>query len=189
MRADALRRRAAIVDAARVLVAERSADVALDAVAALARVGIATLYRNFESRAELLDAVSIAILTDVEAAVAVAREELPVNPAEAWESCLGRLVGMHIGALTSALAEHARGDLSVEVREAQERTLGELELLLREAVAAGVARADISAVELIVMVGMIARPQPEGVLRTAPDLAQRAFSVLVEGLRPPRPRS
>ncbi len=188
MRADALRRRAAIVDAARFLVAERSADVALDAVADLAGVGIATLYRNFDSRAQLLDAVAIAILSDVESAVQTARAGLSDDPVGAWEGCLRRLVRLHIGALTSALSEHARGQLSAEVDAAQSQTLGHLTLLLEEARAAGVARADVTAVELIVMIGMIARPQPEGVLREAPGLEQRAFSVLVEGLRPPRPR-
>ena len=68
MRADAAKRRQLIVQEARRLFAAHGSDVALEAVAEAAGVGIATLYRNFDSRAALADEVALAILADMRAA-------------------------------------------------------------------------------------------------------------------------
>jgi len=54
MRADALRKREAILTAAVDVFAERGVDIALDDVARRAQVGIATLYRHFPSREALI---------------------------------------------------------------------------------------------------------------------------------------
>jgi AcrR family transcriptional regulator len=58
MRADAARNRELILDAAAEVFAQRGPDVALEEVAAEAGVGIATLYRRFATREELLEAVA-----------------------------------------------------------------------------------------------------------------------------------
>ncbi|MQW75718.1 TetR family transcriptional regulator [Nocardioides sp. dk4132] len=184
MRADAARRRAAIVHAGRTLFAERGSDVALDAVADAAGVGIATLYRNFDSRAALLDEVALAILTDVGVVVDEALAGLDEGATAAWEGCLRRLVDLDLGALTAALADHVAGALSDRVREAQDRTLARVDALLVAARERHLVRADLSALELVVAIGMVTRPQPEAVLRAAPDLQQRLASILLAGLRP-----
>lgn len=62
MRADALRNREAIVDAAIELVLVVGGAPSRDAVAERAGVGIATLYRNFSDQAALLRAVAIEVL-------------------------------------------------------------------------------------------------------------------------------
>ncbi|MBM9459712.1 TetR family transcriptional regulator [Nocardioides sp. zg-536] len=188
MRADAARRRAAIVHAARALIAERGAEIALDAVAEAAGVGIATLYRNFESRAALLDEVAAAILADVRFAAEQARPELAgvrgAAAAAAWEAFLRGLVDLHLGALSAGLAEHAAGTLSDPVREAQDEALRAVDELLRTAVAAGAVRADLSALELVVAVGTLTRPQPAEVLRAAPRLPEQLLTILVTGTAP-----
>ncbi|MGX1309870.1 AcrR family transcriptional regulator [Amorphus suaedae] len=58
LRADARRNRERILIAAEELFLERGADVALEEVAKHANVGIATLYRRFPTREELLAATS-----------------------------------------------------------------------------------------------------------------------------------
>lgn len=57
LRADAERNRQQIVEAARAVFAERGLDVSLEEIAERAGVGIATLYRRFPTRAELVAAV------------------------------------------------------------------------------------------------------------------------------------
>jgi AcrR family transcriptional regulator len=56
-RADVLRNTGRIVDAAAELLAQRGPEVALEEIAARAGVGIATLYRHFSGRDELMRAV------------------------------------------------------------------------------------------------------------------------------------
>jgi AcrR family transcriptional regulator len=57
LRADAQRNRQRVVEAARAIFAERGLDVPLEEIADLAGVGIATLYRRFSTREELVAAV------------------------------------------------------------------------------------------------------------------------------------
>ena len=56
-RADAERNRGKILDAARAALAEPGADVSMAEIARRAGVGMATLYRNFPGRRELLEAL------------------------------------------------------------------------------------------------------------------------------------
>ncbi|NPC95883.1 TetR/AcrR family transcriptional regulator [Nocardioides sp. zg-DK7169] len=187
MRADAARRRAAIVEAGRNLFAERGSEVALDTVAEAAGVGIATLYRNFDSRGALLDEVALAILADLEAAAEEAVTGLDTAPGPAWETCLRRLVDLDLGALTAALAEHVADALAPPVREAQDRTLARLDELLAAVREHRLVRPDLTALELVIAVGTITRPQPASVLLVAPDLQARLVSILLAGLRPQDP--
>jgi AcrR family transcriptional regulator len=56
-RADALRNRVRIMDAARAVFAERGTDASLEEIARRAEVGIGTLYRHFPARADLVVAL------------------------------------------------------------------------------------------------------------------------------------
>ena len=187
VRADAAQRRERIVREARRLFAERGGDIPLDAVADAAGVGIATLYRNFDSRGALLDEVALAILGDISGAAARATAalagETPDDGPAVWDAFVRRLVDLHLGALTAALAEHATS-LSVPVREAQYETLVALDALMVEARSAGLVRDDLSALELVIAIGTVTRPQPEAVRRIAPDLESRLVTILLAGMRP-----
>ena len=183
MRADGARRRAAILREARHLFATSGGDVPLETVAAAAGVGIATLYRNFESRGALADEVVLATFADMAAAATEALEEAAHDPDAAWTRFVGRLVDLELGAVTAALAEHADGDLTPDVRDAQDRTLAAVGEVLTAARAAGVVRAELSPLELVLAVGMITRPQPAVVHQEAPDLVPHLVTVLLAGLR------
>jgi AcrR family transcriptional regulator len=69
LRADAARNRAAVVEAARQVFAERGLDAPLDEIARRACVGNATLYRRFPTRSELVEAVFVERMTDYAHAV------------------------------------------------------------------------------------------------------------------------
>jgi AcrR family transcriptional regulator len=69
LRADAARNRAAVVEAARQVFAERGLDAPLDEIARRACVGNATLYRRFPTRSELVEAVFVERMTEYAHAV------------------------------------------------------------------------------------------------------------------------
>ena len=75
MRADARRNLEQLLAAARDLVAEKGAGVALEEVAQRAGVGIATLYRRFPDRTALLRGVVLDALEQTRAAAERAAEE------------------------------------------------------------------------------------------------------------------
>lgn len=189
MRSDAVRRRETIVHAARHLFAAHGAAVPLEAVAETAGVGIATLYRNFESRSALADAVSLAILAEMEQAASEALAQMAGRPAAAWHDFLVRLVELELGALTDALALLVAEDLSEEVRTAQDRTLAEVSALLEAARTAGLVRAELDALELVLAIGMITRPVPPALRALTPKLVPRLVTVFAAGLATAKPQS
>ena len=182
MRVDAARRRAAILREARSLFAENGGDVALESIADAAGVGIATLYRNFESRAALIDEVTLAILDDLAAATAAATAELSQDPHTVWQRYVAQLVRLDLGALTAAFSQDVAGGLSAPVRDAQETALSDVEALLVHARAAALVPRDVGALELVVAIGVITRPQPEPVRDAAPHLVDRLISLVLAGM-------
>jgi AcrR family transcriptional regulator len=83
-RADAERNRERILTAARAAFADTQADVSMAEVSRLAGVGMATLYRNFSSRRELLEAL---YMDEVDAVCRAAQEieaDSPVDRLMAW---------------------------------------------------------------------------------------------------------
>jgi len=184
MRSDAARRRRQLVKAARRLFAAHGSDVALETVADAAGVGIATLYRNFPSRAALADEVAVAILDDVHAAADEALQAMAADPAAAWRAYVLRLVDLDLGALSAALADHLTEGLSEPVRAAQTETLAGVGDVLSAARAAGLVRDDLGPLELVLGVGLVTRPLPEPVARDVPGLVPRMIDILIAGMRP-----
>src|SRR5690349_13283257 len=86
LRADAERNRRHLVEAARLVLAERGLEAPLDEIAKRAGVGNATLYRRFPSRGELIAAVFGDTLRDVVAATARALAE-----PDPWTAFAGHL--------------------------------------------------------------------------------------------------
>src|SRR6478736_590030 len=87
LRADAARNRDKILAAARTAFADPEADVSMAEISRRAGVGMATLYRNFPGRRELLEA----LYTDEVDAVCAAAE------AASLESWLRRFVALSAG--------------------------------------------------------------------------------------------
>ncbi len=86
-RADARRNFDALLGAARAAFNDEGIDVALEDIARDAGVGIATLYRNFPTRQDLLEAVYI---SEIEELLQAARDAGDREPWEALESWLRR---------------------------------------------------------------------------------------------------
>lgn len=162
MRADAAARRARLVQAARRLAAQHGAEVPLDRVAAAAEVGIATLYRNFPGRPELMDAVALAVVEDVVAAGrrAAAALEAEEEPRQVWTDLVRELLALDLGALAEALDAHRRQDVGTAVLEARDGAVQVLGGVLERLQTAQAVRADLTVPELVSAIGVITRPQP-----------------------------
>ncbi|WP_204163336.1 TetR/AcrR family transcriptional regulator [Nocardioides gilvus] len=169
--------------AARRLFAEAGGSIALDAVAEAAGVGIATLYRNFESREALVEQVALAILSDLDDATAELAEHLRDEPGPAWQAYVVRLVELDLGALAAALSVDLAGGLSVLVQDAQTHSLTQVEEALNGVREARLVPADLEALEFIVAIGIATRPQPLAVTRAAPHMVERLVGLVIAGLR------
>ncbi|MDX5311121.1 MAG: TetR/AcrR family transcriptional regulator, partial [Rhodococcus sp. (in: high G+C Gram-positive bacteria)] len=115
MRADAARRREALILAARDVLAERGHDAPLDAIAERAGVGIATLYRNFPTRDDLAHAVARRTLIEAGAAADRALAAMASDPERAWTEFVDTAVRLRLGALIPALIVESYRELPGDV--------------------------------------------------------------------------
>lgn len=176
MRADAAQRREAIISSARHVFAERGGDVALEAVAAASNVGIATLYRNFPSRDDLIRAVIDDMVREILEMVAEARASVEKDPEGAWKGLLAGLMGMELGALTDGLGLQAGTGTGTGTGEAsplvdvQQPALNALEELLTILKRTNAVRKNITALEVVVAVATMTRPQVAAIREAAPGV-------------------
>jgi AcrR family transcriptional regulator len=175
LRLDAARNQERIVAAAAAAFAQLGADVTLEEVARRAGVGVATVYRRFRNRDQLVRAVVEHVLAAEIEPVAVA------ETADPWCDLAATLE-----ATVSAVAAHrqvirlaqAVGAIDVDMVD---RYFGHLDRLLTRARAAGLVRPELEPRDLaaaVVMVLATARGGPE-----AGDW-HRYLALVLDGMRP-----
>ena len=147
-RADSIRNRERVLEAAKAVFAEGGPAGSLEAVARRAGVGVGTLYRHFPTRQALFEAV---YRREVEQLAELAEQlgtDLP--PLEAlrwWMRANVEFVATKKGMSAAlAVAVHASSDLTAYSMDRLGRAL---ETLLRRAVAAEVVRDDISTEDIL----------------------------------------
>jgi AcrR family transcriptional regulator len=175
-RADALRNYEKLVAAAREAFTESDRSASLEDIARRAGVGIGTLYRNFPTRADLVQAVYV---DEVEALSHRAGELTDLEPWEALTAWLQGFVGYV--ATKQALADElfAIADRDASVFAGSRAMLHSAgEPLLRRAQEAGVVRPDVTIDEVVRMVGGIAKIPADD-----PADVQRLLAVALDGLR------
>lgn len=146
-RADAQRNRERILAAAREAFGEPGADASMAEVSRRAGVGMATLYRNFPSRRELLEAL---YADEVDALCAAAERVEGTSPGERFEAWLRRFFEYFTGKrhIASALLEQVGGDDPVFDRN-RSRVLASGEPLLAAAQRAGEIRDDLTLEQIL----------------------------------------
>ncbi len=179
LRADAIRNRERVLEAAKAVFSQGGPEASLEAVARRAGVGIGTLYRHFPTREALYEAV---YRREVEQLVELARllevETAPVDALRQWMRANVEFIATKKG-MAAALALAARGssDLAAYSLDRLTRAVGEL---LQRAAAAGEIRADIDPEDLLrTLVGMCyAQDKPGWQARVL-----RMVDVFIDGLR------
>jgi AcrR family transcriptional regulator len=175
-RADAVRNHRKLIAAAREAFAEGGTSTSLEEIARRAEVGIGTLYRNFPTRQALLEAVYV---EEVEGLCRSADDLGDRPPWEALVDWLHRFVGYM--ATKQALAQEllAYVDRDADVFQGCRTQLYAAgEPLLARAQEAGAVRPDANLVEIIQMVGGIAKIQGG-----EPEQIEHILDIALDGLR------
>ena len=152
-RADAVRNRTAILEAARQLVTEQGTEVAMGEIARAAGVAVGTLYRHFPNKADLLAAVVNeyveALADDAQGAwerVEAGRSDAALELLDFLERALEMITRSH-AAKTVARALGAE----VEYAEPETRATEALERLIEQGRASGRLRSDLTVSDLYVL--------------------------------------
>ena len=184
LRRDAQRNRDAIVTAAREVFCDHGLEAPLEEIARRAGVGIATLYRRFPSRVELLDAV----LTDtLHAHIHAAEQALATD--DPWEGFAGyleqtcRLQATDRG-LNDAMGMRFPRAATLEAARRRLYDLGGR--LIARAQQAGQLRGDLTLEDLAFVTWANTRILQAGHAAGVPDAWRRHLGFLLDGFRADR---
>src|ERR1700744_6075576 len=180
-RADAVRNRERVLDAAKVVFSAGGPEASLEAVAKRAGVGIGTLYRHFPTREALFEAVyrrEVQQLSDL--ADQLKSQTDPLEGLRRWLRSNVEFVATKKGMMAALeLAVHGSSELYAHTFERLTKAVGGL---LERAAAAGVIRPDISSEDLLrALVGMCYLHDQPGWQNSV----LRLVDVFVDGLRVP----
>ncbi|ELS51121.1 TetR/AcrR family transcriptional regulator [Streptomyces viridochromogenes] len=176
MRADAARNYERIVSAAVLAFEEIGPEVTLEQIATRAEVNVATVYRRFRARDQLVRAVLDHVLTlEVEPLTAVETDD-------PWRDLTGVLEAV-VEVLARRRVIHSLAvDFEAFDVDSAHRFLSSMERLLRRAVDAGAARPELEARDLAAVITMnlatVHPADPNGTAR------RRFLALLIDGLRP-----
>jgi AcrR family transcriptional regulator len=183
LRADAERNRRRLLDAAAATFSERGLDVGVAEIAERAGVGHGTLFRNFPTKEHLIAAIVVDRMGDAAARGRALLADSPA-PGEALFAFLDELVCRQ--QLDRALFEAVADEwlANEEIRAAHEQVVGALDQLLHSAQDAGTVRADVGALDVLMLV--------KGVCETATafrhidsDVAQRHLDLVRAAISAP----
>ena len=180
-RADALRNRNAVLQAAVATFAEKGLEASIPEIAARAGVGKATVYRSFPSKEHLVAAVACerldwiaetarAAADDPDAGAAFARVVVAIAERQASDSAV-------VGALAAAIS-------LPDLDAARDAAHAALEALMVRARAAGAVRSDATYDELCVLLTGVVHVLRERRERD-PAVCRRFGQLVIDALRPP----
>jgi AcrR family transcriptional regulator len=184
LRRDAQRNRDAILTAARQVFGDHGLEAPLDEIARRAGVGIATLYRRFPSRVELLDAL---LADTLQAHVEVAEQALAMD--DPWDGFVhyleetGRLQAADRG-LNDAMG--MRFPRATAVEAAKTRLFEVLAQVIARAQQSGQLRADLTQEDLALVTWANTRIIQAGRAAGVPDAWRRHLGFLLDGFRADR---
>jgi len=184
LRRDAQRNRDAILVAARQLFCDHGLEAPLDEIARQAGVGIATLYRRFPSRVELLDAV---LADTLQAHIAVAEQALATD--DPWDGfCFYLEETCRLQATDRGLndAMGMRFPRAAAVEAAKARLFEVVAQVVDRAQQAGQLRADFTLEDLAFVTWANSRILPAVRAAGAPDAWRRHLGFLLDSFRAER---
>ena len=152
-RADAVRNRAAILEAAKQLVTEQGAEVAMGEIGRVAGVAVGTLYRHFPNKSDLLAAVVNEYVEALADDAQGAWERVEAGRADAAQELLGfleRALEMIARSHAAKTVAQALG-AEVEYAEPETRATEALGRLIEAGRASGRLRRDLTVSDLYVL--------------------------------------
>jgi AcrR family transcriptional regulator len=178
-RADAVRNRERVLEAAKAVFSAGGAEASLEAVAREAGVGIGTLYRHFPTRETLFEAVyrrEVQQLADL--AEQLKQQAQPIDALRQWMRSFVKFVATKMGMSAAlALAAYKNSELFSYSFDRLTQAVGGL---LERAIATGEIRDDISAEDLLrALVGMCYMHDQPGWQKSV----LRLVDVFIDGLR------
>ncbi|HEY2439595.1 MAG TPA: TetR/AcrR family transcriptional regulator [Solirubrobacteraceae bacterium] len=180
-RADAERNRRRLIEAATEMFCERGLDVGVAEIAHQAGVGHGTLFRNFPTKEHLIAAIVVERINESTARGRAALEA--EDPGEALFELLDQSVGRSQTdrAFFDALADTWMANDGI--RAAHGELLGVLDALLRRAQNAGAVRADVSSVDVLMMIKGVCEAV-RSFQHVNPDIAMRQMDLVRAALSP-----
>jgi AcrR family transcriptional regulator len=179
-RADALRNRTRLIDAAVAVFAEHGLDVSVAQIASRAGVGTATLFRNFPTKDDLIYSVIEARVTEL---LEIGQRALEVeDPAASFEQFLFGVADIQVRDRGFFEAIHSHLIDEPELLQCKLEMTGVAEKILKRAQKAGVVRKDVVADDLrFIMSSAVSHDTA-----AQPDLHRRYLRIVLDGLRPER---
>jgi AcrR family transcriptional regulator len=180
LRSDAARNRAALVTAAREVMAESGLEAPLDEIARRAGIGNATLYRRFPRRIDLIAAVFADRMADHARAVEAALEA--DDPWDGFRSYVEAAAELQVH--DRGIADLITMDVSMapEIQQLRNIAFDGLVHVIDRAKTAGTLRVDATPEDIVIILqanaGVVARAHPVGV-----QASRRLIHVLLDGLR------
>jgi AcrR family transcriptional regulator len=180
LRRDAERNRQRILDAARLVFAERGLRGSHDDIARAAGVGVGTVYRRFPDKEQLIDALFEARIEEI---AEIARAA--VADPDPWDALVGFLIrAQELQSEDRGLNEIVLGGARGAARATAARSFIAplVARVLQRAKDAGVVRADIELSDLPLIqlaIGTIAESSRD----VAPDAWRRTMTLVLDGLR------
>ena len=183
LRRDAERNRQRILEAASDVFNERGLDVSLDEIARHAGVGVGTVYRRFQTKEELIEAL---FMDRLDAVAAIADEAYAAS--DPWRGLVSFMERM---------AEIIAGDLGLRqmlmyatygrdlVAVARQRNEPLVDRLVRRAQAAGQLRADIQQTDIPFIV-FILTEAAHLAYAANPGIWRRYLTLILDGMQPAR---
>jgi len=183
IRKDAAINRDRLLAAASELFAERGLDVSLNDIAHHAGVGVATAYRRFANKEEVIDALFEQRLQQV---AATATESL--EDPDAWhglQTFLERSLDMQFGdrGLNQIMNNAALGD--ARVSEARDRIAPLMTVLVDRAKQQGAVRLDFDQTDLVFMQVALTAIM-DSTRAVAPEVYRRYLTIFLDGIRTDR---
>ena len=180
IRADAKRNYERVLAAARLVFAKHGGGASMEAIAKQAGVGVGTLYRHFP---KCIDVVEAVYREDVDALVRSAEQF--VSELDPWQALVAWLEAFvrYASSKRTFLSElHEAFEKNPELRVAsRERIEGAIGVVFDRAQAAGQAREDLSAADVMQLLGSMCMSAT-----LTSEQSARLLVVIEDGLRPPQ---
>ena len=180
LRADAVRNRERVLEAAREVFAEHGVGVPIDDVARRAEVGVGTVYRHFPTKEHLFEAILVDSIQRMSAAARDAAEADDAGGAFFEFLLVVTGQGGENMAVADALAESGHDFHEVSRRHKQdfETAFG---VLLRRAQESGAVRADAEPGDVLMLLGSACRAASTD--EAARERSLRLIAIVADGLR------